>query len=159
MYLIPDSAKVENVTYSAKIGEKENTLTANMTIKATLLRYKTEDVVTLVNSEIDQAVPPGYIRSDLPSTVDVTASSVGGSDVSVRGNAKVKVALLPIIDTSALQSSLKGKHINALENILTQAVPGYQSAVVQITPRWIPTRLKSTPYISSNILLHITPGI
>ncbi len=159
VYLIPDSAKVEDVTYSAKIGEKENTLTANMTIKATLLRYKTEDVVTLVNSEIDQAVPPGYIRSGLPSTVDVTASSVGGSDKSVRGNAKVKVALLPIIDTNALQSSLKGKHINAIENILTQTVPGYQSAVVQLTPRWIPTRLKSIPYNSSNILLNITPGL
>ncbi len=159
VYLIPDSAKVEDVTYSAKIGEKENTLTANMTIKATLLRYKTEDVVTLVNSEIDQAVPPGYVRSGLPSTVDVTASSVGGSDSSVRGNAKVKVALLPIIDTNTIQTSLKGKRTTAIENILTQAVPGYQSAVVQITPRWIPTRLKSIPYNSSNILLNITPGI
>jgi hypothetical protein len=66
VYLIPDSTKVEDVTYSAKIGEKDNTLTANMSIKATLLRYKTEDVVTLVNSEIDQAVPPGYVRSGHP---------------------------------------------------------------------------------------------
>lgn len=159
VYLIPDSAKVEDVTYSAKIGEKENTLTGNMTIKATLLRYKTEDVVTLVNSEIDQAVPPGYVRSGLPSTVDVTASSVGGSDSSVRGNAKVKVALLPIIDIHTLQTSLKGKRTTAIENILTQTIPGYQSAVVQLTPRWIPARLKSIPYNSSNILLNLTPGL
>ena len=159
VYLIADSAKVEDVTYSAKIGEKENTLTGNMTIKATLLRYKTEDVVTLVNSEIDQAVPPGYVRSGLPSTVDVSASSVGGSDKSVRGNAKVKVALLPIIDTNALQTSLKGKRTTAIENILTQTVPGYQSTLVQLTPRWLPARFRLIPYNPKNILLNITPGL
>jgi hypothetical protein len=142
VYLITDSAKVDTVTYSAKVGETAVNLTASLTIKASLLRYKVEDVTTLVNSSIDQAVPTGYIRANLPSSVDLTASSISDDGSTVKGNAKVQVALLPVVDNQALQSSLKGKNGSALGAILTSAVPGYLNAEVVVTPSWIPSRFK-----------------
>jgi hypothetical protein len=159
VYLIESSAKAEDITYSAKVGEAAKDLTAELTVKATLLKYQTEDVTTLVNSAIDGAVPAGYVRSVLPSTVDLTASEVAEDESSVEGSAKVKVALLPLINSDELRSLLKGKNMTGLENILKQYIPGYQSAQVVITPRWIPTRLKTIPRNSENITVDIMPAI
>ncbi len=157
IYLVPDSAKVQNDSYSARVGETAKTLTLNLSLQASLLKYNTQDVTTLVNSAIDQAVPAGYVRAGLPSTVELSASNIEENGLSVQGKAKVKVALLPIIDTQALQLSLKGKPATAIEGILTQAVPGYQSTLVELTPHWLPTRFKLIPYNPKNILLDITP--
>ncbi len=157
VYLIEDSADVEDVTYSAKVGETAKSLTASLTIKATLLKYQTEDVTTLVNSAIDQAVPQGFVRSVLPSTVELEASDVSEDETSVEGTAKVKVALLPVVDQSRLLSLIKGKSARELEDILSQAIPGYQSTLVQITPAALPAKLKSIPQNVNNIKLTISP--
>jgi hypothetical protein len=157
LYLIPDSAEVETVTYSAKVGETAKSLTVNLTIKGSLLKYQTEDVTTLVNSSIDQAVPTGFVRADLPSTVELTASSVDEDGESVKGNAKVKVSLLPQVDKDSLQAALSGKKASALESILASRVPGFAKAEVLVRPRWIPTRLKSIPLNKGNITVELTP--
>jgi hypothetical protein len=159
VYLVPDSAKVEDAKYSLKVGETGKSVTGNLTIKATLLRYKTDDVATLVNSEIDTAVPSGYVRAGLPSTVDLTASDVSEDESEVKGNAKVSVALLPVIDGPMIKSLIKGKSASLIESRLMSAIPGYKSAVVQFTPRWYPTRLKTIPANSSNITISVSPAL
>ncbi|MFH2085664.1 MAG: baseplate J/gp47 family protein [bacterium] len=157
IYLIPDSAKIDSTSYSAKTGEAEKTVTGSLTLQASLLRYKTDDVTTLVNSAIDQAVPPGFVRANLPSTVDLTASNIKGEGESVEGSAKVQVALLPIVDLKTLVTSLKGKKPSAIEEILMDVVPGYDSALIQITPSSLPTRLKSIPLNPARITINIIP--
>ena len=159
VYLIGDSAKTEDVTYSAKIGEPAKNLTANLTLKVVLLKYKTEDVTTLVNSAIDQAVPEGYIRANLPSTVDLTASSVSEDNQTVKGNAQVKISLLPVIDSSLVKTAIKGKSTRAIEPILLQAIPGYLSTEVTLTPRFIPPRFISLPLNPNNLILKLTPSL
>jgi hypothetical protein len=158
IYLIPDSSEVDTVSYSAKVGETGKMLTAKLTLKANLLKYKTDDVTTLVNSAIDQAVPVGYIRANLPSTVDLSASSVSEGLDSVKGSAKVKVSLLPVIDRAALQTSIKGKSGAILAGILSQSVPGYIGAEAKISPTWIPTRLKAIPLNPTKININIMPS-
>lgn len=157
VYLLADSAKADSATYSAKIGDTAKTLSLSMTLSTTLLKYKTQDVTTLVDSSIDQAVPQGYVRADLPSTVDLSASSADPSGGSVKGNAKVKVALLPTIDKAGLISAIKGKNASSIEPILKAAIPGYDSAEIVITPHWIPSRLKSLPLNPKNITIMLSP--
>jgi hypothetical protein len=159
VYLVPDSATVEDSKYSLKVGETGTSLTGTLTIKATLLRYKTDDVATLVNSEIDTAVPAGYVRAGLPSTVDLTASEVSEDESEVKGSAKVSVALLPAIDSPMIKSLIKGKSASLIESRLMSAIPGYSSAVVQFTPRWYPTRLKSIPSNPNNITISVNPAL
>lgn len=157
IYVIAESVAVEDVEYSAKVNEIAQSLTATLTLKATLLKYQTEDVTTLVNSAIDQAVPQGYVRANLPSTVELDASDVNEDVSSVKGTANVRVSLLPVIDQSRLLSLIKGKSAKELELILSQAIPGYQSTIVQITPTSIPAKLKSIPRNPQNIALKIIP--
>jgi hypothetical protein len=157
VYVIPDSAKIEEATYSQKVGETSKALTGNITIKVTLLRYKTDDVTTLVNSEIDGSVPAGYVRAGLPSTVDLSASEVSEDESEVKGSAKVSVALLPVIDESMVKSVIKGKSASLIESRLMSAIPGYSSAVVEFTPRWYPTKLKGIPRNPQSITIKLNP--
>jgi len=157
VYLIADSAKVDEVEYSAKVGETSKSLTASLTIKATLLKYLTDDVATLVNSAIDQAVPSGYVRANLPSSVDLTASKVSDDETSVDGTAKVQVYLLPVLNQTQLQTYLKGRKTTELESVLTQLIPGFSGATVSITPKGLPTRFKAIPQNPKNITVNITP--
>ncbi|MFZ2199970.1 MAG: hypothetical protein WAV40_04235 [Microgenomates group bacterium] len=159
IYLIEDSSVAEDVVYSAKTGESAKSLKLTMSIKATLLKYKTDEVTNLVNAAIDSEVPAGYVRAGLPSTVDLTASSISEDETKVKGTAKVQVALLPVIDSPKIISSIKGKNPSALESILSTSIPGYQSAVVSFTPKALPARLKSIPRITPHIKLVIMPAI
>lgn len=157
VYVLPGSGEVDTLTYSAKVGEQANSLSANLTLKSSVLKYQIEDVTTLVNSSIDQAVPDGYLRSDLPSTVELAAVDVEEADQEVKGTAKVQVALLPIVDTSALTQAIKGKKANAIEDIFKSRVLGYVGATIETKPTWIPTRLKQLPLNPERITLTIIP--
>jgi hypothetical protein len=158
-YLIEDSIKSDGVIYTNKTGDPAKSLKLSMSVKATLLKYKADDVTSLVNSSIDTAVPMGYVRANLPSTVDLTASSISEDGTTVKGSAKVQVSLLPVIDSAKIISSIKGKNPSALETILSGMIPGYQSAVVTITPKGLPTKLKRIPSNTNNVKLVITPAI
>lgn len=157
VYLVPDSAKVEDSSYSLKVGEAGTAITANLTVKATLLRYQTEDVTTLVNSQIDSSVPSGYLRADLPSKVELKASDVSPDESSVNGSAIVSVALLPVVDNSLLSSLIKGKPPSLIASKFTSSVPGYSSAVVEFSPKWYPSRLKTIPKNQKNITILLDP--
>lgn len=158
VYLITDSAKAEDPKFSAQTGEVAKSLTLTMTLKATLLRYNTEDVTTLANSAIDQSVPSGYVRANIPSKVELSASTVSDDATTVKGLAKVQVSLLPLMDKAQIIAAIKGKNPSSLENILRALVPGYQSAEIKITPKGLPPALKLLPKNPSNISLQLTPA-
>jgi hypothetical protein len=156
-YLLRDSSTVEAVSYSAKTGETAKSLTVNLTVKVSLLKYKTDDVTTLVNSAIDAAVPAGFVRANIPSTVDLSASAEDEEDTQVQGSAKVKVALLPVVDSQFLVNALKGKKVAETSPVLHAGVPGFASAEVVFTPSKLPTKLKFIPLNPKNIKLNIAP--
>ncbi len=156
-YLLRDSSTVETVSYSAKTGETAKSLTVKLTVKVSLLKYKTDDVTTLVNSAIDAAVPAGFVRANIPSTVDLSASAEDEEDTRVQGSAKVEVALLPVVDSKFLIGALKGKKVADASQVLHASVPGFASAEVVFTPRALPTKLKFIPFNPKNIKLNIAP--
>lgn len=157
VYVLPGAGEVDSITYSAKVGEQANSLSANLTLKTSLLKYQTEDVTTLVNSSIDQAVPEGYLRSDLPSTVELSAEDVEEDDTVVKGTAKVQVSLLPIVDSTSLKQAIKGKKTSSLEDIFKTRVLGYHSAIIETKPSWLGSKLKQIPLNPERITLTIIP--
>ncbi len=157
VYLIENSADVKNATFSNKLGETATTLSLTLDLEASMLRYATENVTTLVNSTIDQKVPSGFVRSDIPSTVDLEASEISDDETSIKGTASVGVSLLPVVETVSIQNALKGKQAKSIGEALSALVPGYVDAEVQVKPSWIPTRLKSIPRNPKNITISITP--
>lgn len=156
-YIIPSTSKVTKESYSAKIGETAKNLSGSLTVSTTLLKYKTDDVTTLVNQALDESVPEGYIRADLPTTVELIAENVNEEGTIVEGTAKLKVSLLPVVDMDSLQAALKGKNPSGIEVILASYIAGYQDTLVEITPRWLPPRFKSLPRNSARLTVNINP--
>lgn len=158
VYLIPGSVKLENTEFSGKVGDAAKTVSVKTGLTMNIYKYQTENVETLVNSAIDQAVPPGYIRADIPSTVELSEATAVGDKDKVTGSAKVSVALLPKLDTSLLLAQIKGKKATQVENIM-RSVPGYSSAVIEVKPSWLPPRLKTLPLNAKNITINLTPQL
>lgn len=158
VYLMASSAKISGETYSAKVGEQAKSLAANLTISASLLRYLTKDVTELVNSAIDQAVPAGFMRTAIPATVELFADTIDKTGETVKGRARVGVALLPTWDTSSLPNQLKGRSTSEIEGILKEAIPGFAGVTVTISPLWLPPRFKAMPRNSQKITISLIPA-
>ncbi len=158
-YLIPSSLKIKSEDYSAKVGDKATALTLKLSLSGTLLRYQTSDVTNLVNSAIDASVPPGYVRANLPSSVELTATTTGDNSDSVEGNAKVSVTLLPVLDLLSLKKALSGKNTQVVEEVLSSSVPGYLDFNLELLPRFLPPRLRVMPYNTRAININLSPAL
>lgn len=150
-YLLASSAKIEEANYSAKVGEATDTLKADLTLAATLLRYQTADVTTLINQTIDSKVPEGFIRANAPATVALSADTVSKNGDSVQGQAKVSVALMPVTDPAKLAELLKGQNKTAAQTLLTSQVPGLSSIQIDTRPSWLGRLRRTLPLAPQNI--------
>ena len=158
-YLITSTAKINKEQYSAKVGEQAKTLQGNLTMSVSILHYRTSDVTELINSNIDQAIPAGFVRSPTPATVELTAETISDTGSQVKGQAKVQIALLPDWDITTLSSKLKGKSGGEIEEILKREIPGFQGASTLIVPKWLPPRFKTMPRNPKKILITISPAV
>ena len=157
VYLIVSTAKISQESYSAKIGEQAKTLQGNLTITVSILRYQTSDVTELVNSSIDQAIPAGFVRASTPSTVELSAETVSDTGSLVKGQAKVKISLLPSWDATSLPAKLKGKNGSEIGEVLQAEIPGFQAVSATIAPLWLPPRFKTMPKNPKKIFIIVTP--
>ncbi|MFH1244135.1 MAG: hypothetical protein V1487_00965 [bacterium] len=157
VYLITSTAKVNKEQYSAKVGEQAKTLQGNLTLAVSILHYQTSDVTELINSNIDQAIPAGFVRSPTPATVELTAETISDTGDQVKGQAKVQIALLPNWDLTALSTKLKGKRGSEIAEILEREIPGFQEVSTTIVPKWLPPRFKTMPRNAKKILITISP--
>ena len=157
IYIVGTSAKVSDTTLSSEVGEEANELIATVELTVQGVKYNVDDVETLVSQAIDQAVPPGYIRTLVRPTVEI-GDEVQGEDGSIETEAKVVVQLVPSIDSTELQTRLRGEKAEEIESLL-ESIPGLASVEVAITPNWLPPRWKRMPRNPQNITIFVQPTL
>ncbi len=154
-YVMTKSAQVKNESYSAKVGDAKAELTGNLEIAVKVLSYQTSEVESLLASAIEAAIPPGFARTSLPAAVRLT-DVTEGDDGSVQGTAEVSLPLVPTLDTAALADRLRGQSAGNIQAVLT-TVPGLVGADIQLSPRWLPPRLKTMPKNAAKIKITVVP--
>jgi len=153
IYILDSSLEIIDESFSAKVGQEASSVSATLTISVKGIQYLTTDVEELVNSAIQSAIPPGYVRtSDLPSVE--LSSSAEENEGEVTADAVVSVLLLPELDESRIQKSLRGLPGQGVESALSTVV-GLESAHIEITPKFIPPRWKKMPRNPNNIQVSI----
>ncbi len=157
--MIQSTAKATSEEYSVKVGEEAATVNLALTIEVLTLRYKTEDVNSLITATIDQAVPPGYMKAELPSQVELTAESIDDAGETVKGVAKVQIALLPTWDQAVMTRQLKGTRPADAAGIVGSMIPGVTGVTTRMNPKWWPPRLLRLPYNPQKIKLLVTPQV
>lgn len=154
-YVMTKSAQVKNESYSAKVGDAKTELTGNLEIAVKVLSYQTSEVESLLASAIEAAIPPGFARTSLPAAVRLT-DVTEGDDGSIQGTAEVSLPLIPTLDTAALADRLRGQSAGNIQAVLT-TVPGLVGADIQLSPRWLPPRLKTMPKNAAKITITVVP--
>ena len=156
-YILDEQIEIESENYSAKVGEESETLDGTLTLTVPVLRYRAQDVESLISNEINNLIPPGYTRTPLPPSIVLEKSQVEDSGI-VEATAKVIVYVLPSLDVSSLRLELKGISQSQLTSRLSK-IPGYLSYQLVITPRYLPPRLQSLPSNPANIKIIATPSL
>lgn len=156
IYLLSDSLEIIQEASSPSVGEEAETVELTLKVKVLALSYRLADVVSLVDSALETAVPEGYLRTNTLPSVEL-GQAKESKDQIVETDAKVNIALLPALDEPTLKQALKGKSGRKVQEEL-QKLPGLQNARVEITPRLIPARFKFMPRNVDNIAVTILPA-
>lgn len=153
IYLLEDSITLSDESYSAKVGEEASSLEGTIKVEIEGIHYLTTNVEELVTARIEDAIPSGYQRTnDLPTVELSSAKSEGDSEVLAE--AKVSIYLLPELDQTSFQNTLKGLSSEDVKSVLSD-VTGLDSARVIITPKFLPPAWKMMPRNPGNIIVSI----
>ncbi len=156
-FILENDYKISSEEYSAKVGEEAENLSGKLTLDLGVLTYDTADIQSLLAETIQQAIPSGYTKSDLPPTIELASSEVT-EDQQVKAKIKLSIYLLPTVDTLNLASILKGKSKTAATTIL-DSIPNVTGSDISISPLNLPPRLGFLPLNSKNITFLLTPTV
>lgn len=156
-YILESDIKISEEQYSGKVGEVGTNLDGTITLDIPILKYKTSDVEALLGSEVSKSVPSGYLRTTLPSVVNLVESKVDDEGV-VHSDAHISIYVVPQIDTNSLIAEMKGVPNSKIVSIL-RSIPGYVNYDLVISPRYLPPRLQFLPLNPQNISISVTPSI
>lgn len=151
-YVLADDLELTSERYSHKLGEEATSLTGELTLTFGVLTYNQADIQALVKSAIDQAVPAGYLKSDLAPVVTLSQTTVEAND-DVTATAEVTLYVTPSLDTANLATLLKGKKYAQAQAFLG-TLPGVTSSEITLSPN-LPPRLLALPYNPAHISLRI----
>lgn len=157
-YLITSSIKTASEEYSAQIGEEAKTVSLSMTLSASLLSYRNEDIRNLLDKEITSAVPSGYKLAELPIQVDLTADKIDEAGESVNGIAKVKIALIPSFDENELARIIAGKSGGEIRQIIQNQIAGTKNIELSLTPKWWINKAQKLPKNSKRVEIAVQSG-
>lgn len=151
---IVDIAMKEEVLtkkFNKDVGDEADSLTLTLSISFSTLSYKDSDLLELVGSEIEKAVPDGFAFQK--DTFETSVKNVGKEK---SGNTTLtvhyKATLLPKLDIASIKSAIVGKSKPAVEKYL-DSLPLEDFAISQTIQ--FPPPLNLLPQRSENIIVEI----
>lgn len=114
--VINPNVKIVASTFSPKLGEDAESLTASVTLQATGLAYSKADIKPLSQAILQSLVPSGYSIEDSEAQVLTAATASASGEVVVDANLSIKA--IAVIDENLVKSSILGKTISDAEGIL-----------------------------------------
>ncbi len=149
-FVISEDLEVIKADYSRKLGDPATELSAEVTLSFGVLTYDQTDVATLVASTIDQSVPAGYRKTDLPPSVSLRDTTVLDNQ-DIQADAEITLYVSPILDEAAITQSLRGRRYTQATNLLA-SIPGVVDSHITLKPN-LPPRLLALPRSASRITL------
>jgi hypothetical protein len=151
---VPEATEFEVVDESGSqsAGDEVDEVTISMTLSATGLVLKEEQITQMSSLILRDQIPEGFsLRSEQVEAdfefVSEVADGVWESDATLSAN------LLPSIDTGAVQKDVAGKSPKAVEAYLA-TIPGYERAVIVLRPK-LPGFLGNLPRVAGNITIEV----
>jgi len=137
--------------YTKALGEEADTLGLKLTLKVSTLKFKTSDLLLLVQEDVDDKMPEGYQAIGEASQMDIQDASIssGVADVS----AALTTNLIPQLQSQELINYLAGKYPQNTQDFL-KSIPSFSRVDIQLKPK-LPKFLSRFPQRPQNINLEI----
>lgn len=103
--------KVLKEAFSKEIGEEADSVSADMTVSATGIIYQQDDFYTLLTAIISSNVPPNYEYKKEEAKFSVEGTPESKADTYIF-TARIKVNLIPKVETADLTKKLAGRSIS-----------------------------------------------
>lgn len=156
LYIQRNLTEITKEEYSAAEEEETDTLSLDLELKLSGLKYNKKDIESLIADRTSASIPTGYTKTSLPIEVETSGEEeLEGGEISLL--ARVKIKLLPQINETELKSALRGDTADELTTTLKE-LTGFTRAEALITPSWLPPRLKTVSRNPNNITLIFEPS-
>lgn len=114
--------KVLKETFSKEIGEESDSVSSDMIVSATGLVYQENDFYTLLTAIISSNVPPNYEFKKEEATFSAEGTTENKDDSHIF-TARIKVNLVPKVETADLVKKLAGRSIAEATQFLRSQPP------------------------------------
>ncbi len=152
--IIIGQPKYTTKTFDRSFGQEATSLSLDLAADVDILVYSKKQMLSQIEKKILTSADPGLILDSSQTQVSFTnPTPIDANTFATKAN--VQTALFPKINEAQITSAVKGKSVSSIKTIL-QTVPGYQSALVMISPnipllnQFLPTRGTNYSYSISS---------
>jgi len=148
------SATSSAKTFSNKVGDEASTLKLSLTLDATAIAIKKDDLFELSKEALKDKIPEGYVlRSE---QVDIEFDFLGKENGVFQLRASVIANLLPEVNPDNIEEKIIGKYPKVVESYLKSEIPGFARAEITFNKPRFPGRLGTLPHVADHLEVEIT---
>lgn len=154
MQILIQGAKTEVISQSLshQVGKEAEIVELSLEISITATAYFQENFAQLQAEAVKESIPENYQIQPEESKTEITAVDV--KDKVVLITAVYQAALVPQIDEKEVKSNIIGKYPDLAREYL-ESLPNYSQAKIEISPKFLPAKLKTFPRKANNISIEI----
>jgi len=147
------SAKEVNANFDHKVGDEAQNLTLNLSVNIKGLAVKENELFSLAENYLGEAVPAGYElrKSDMDFKYDLKKRNDDGSVVF---DVAISADLLPKVDKDQWAKVIQGKSVTQTKDFLRANIPGFQDAEIEFVPH-LPAKLQFIPRNTDHLRIEI----
>ena len=148
------SATSSAKTFSNKVGDEASTLKLSLTLDASAIAIKKDDLFELSKEALKDKIPEGYVlRSE---QVDIEFDFLGEDGGVFQLRASVIANLLPEVNPENIEEKIIGKYPKVVESYLKSEIPGFARAEITFNKPRFPGRLGTLPHVADHLEVEIT---
>jgi hypothetical protein len=139
-------------TLSNDVGEEANTVSLTLSVKVKSLAYDESDFLKIVEKAIQDSIPEQFELSQEKSSAEI--QEIDFEEDRAQLKFIYKAILLPKINEDEIRKNLVGRYPIVAEEYFS-SLPNFSKATIEITPQFLPSRLKTFPRITNNIKIEV----
>lgn len=149
-----EGIKLETVNkkFNQEVDDESETLQLNLAIKAETLTYSEKDLRELLLAQIKSSLPQGYELRESETKIGIKESEFEDDKISFKGTVEAK--LIPQLDEEKIKEEIKGKYREVTKEYF-ENLPSYQKVDIEISPAFLPAKLKNFPHRVENITIEV----
>lgn len=138
--------------FDKETGDEAENLKLDLEVKAETLTFSHQDLKDLLLKQIEDAIPEGYQLQESETKVGIKGSEFKDGQTRFKGTVDAK--LTTHFDLGKIKEEIKGKYPQVTQEYF-EKLPGYKKVEIEISPAFLPVKLKTFPKKAEKINIEV----